>query len=417
MEKPVSPKKVSRRELLQHIAITGGVAVAGAGLSRLAGFDPSKLAGLVESNRVAKLPTERFLETYQADFKNTEFGMTFSPDHNPPSVEKILGLEEKLVSLDWLVNDLKLHHIRLGIKWSTVDRGAAEELDMEMYEPYFKELELLSKFKPIKITLNVGPIKTNRHPEVYVPDRLVHAYNLKSVNGMLPKDHPVLEDGLEYLDKLFKYLTLHHSELVDLIDIIQYDNEPATQFGNPGIMSHNSWVGNYEQIRAQYLQPTKILLNSAGLRQLPEITTIMRQSQLNGIEQSRFVVGLDFYSQFQVNATLLGKSIAIPLSGDLFTTTLRPGVTLDWWKKLFPYLLREVTEEQTEPWNELVTPGNSAEHFKYGLTRTVLWNNDIGPTVHRLWGAEHLAALQLRKQTSLEHREIFKIIRSINTKN
>ena len=382
----------TRRQLVQGTLIgAGGAILYGTGL------DISQLPQSVSDNREAKLSVKDFIDLNFSWLKAIKLGATFMPDQLP----KEMSEKQKLIHLKWLIDTLGLKNFRLGIQWDRVEQLDGT-LDTEYYLPYIRTV----LDSGVELILNVGPIKTCRYPEVYIPSNYYQQFNLQQFEGTLPLNHPLGEIAVEYIDKLLTQLVIQIPELKARIKTIQFDNEPFTKFGIP-ILPNPKWLEFYMDSADRILDnQAQVLMNSAALLQVPQIIEKLRSEP----DAKRFIVGADYYTELVVNN--------IPVTIDPFLTSLSPGNSLSELKRQLIELgvTTAIPELQMEPWGVQKTPGNSIEHLQFVLQRSFQFA--LTDTPHSfpilLWGAEGLAQKAFTRKLNNQHIQMIELIQHIS---
>jgi hypothetical protein len=251
-------------------------------------------------------------------------GTTFDPQYC-----KSLNLDP-LDTLEKLI-ELELNPIRIGVKWSEVEKRKDEYTWREYYEIF----EILQNNK-IEIIPVIG-IKVPRWPEVYIPDYLEFD----------KKDNYTISARDEFLKKrLFKFLKelISHYQKLKNVKCVQIENEPLIRFGPKNWkLSYEFLEEEVELVRKLWKKP--ILLTTSGLPTtgLPvEIINGGLKAKLN-IGKLADCIGLNVFPRFEIKK--LGKVTYANASNTSWQY-------LNYWFNRYTKLGKEciVTELQAEPW-------------------------------------------------------------------
>jgi len=354
------------------------------------------------------LPTDNFLKAYKTRLKNTKIGCSFSPEYLE-EITKNPTPEVGLKALQFIINDLYMRHIRLGIRWNKVEEERGK-IDFSYYKPYFDYC--LSQ--NVSICLNIGPIKTFRWPEQYVPE-----WALKSLQK-IPKKKAVLDEKSEiavhsllYAERLLSYLAKAYStKELARITLVQPENESFYPFGVYSWRLSQSYMTRLIVLVKTYLPHAGIMLNSAETRNLNAIIRLFQSLRTIGY-QNTLVSGFNYYY-----AVPLMQKLPFFMRLDSISRTQLAGRNLCRKNiecaKDFGYSI-EVSEAQFEPWPPMMSPGSSAQEFRYLLIRCISYIlNTQKYAVIRLWGIERLFYSFYTKSATDEHKEIVEIIKQIN---
>lgn len=365
--------------------------------------------------KFADTTNKNFLEKNCKLLKYLVIGCSFSPEQIEflNKKEKYSKLNDKKVKplecLKVIVEQFKINDIRLGIRWNQVDNG--KEIDISYYEPL---LNYCFK-KNVNVTLNVGPIKTFRWPEQFVPQYILDKVDQPPVKSYIqPNSDLALEAGL-YLEKLFKKLkSSFTAKQLEQIKIIQLENEPFHPFGIFRWRMSEEYMDDLMQITLKYFPDVSFLINSSETSNVKKIAKYYKKNiQRNLSLRNRLISGYNFF--YHVPGVryipFFGVLDSITLSNLTFQRVHKKNIE---WAKTIGFKI-EITEAQTEPWLPIVSPGSSSREFKFMLLRSV--NNLLNyrqKSVLRVWGIEHLSLSFVKEKITKEQEEIIDLIKKIN---
>jgi hypothetical protein len=355
------------------------------------------------------LPTDVFFKKYQDVLPNVRIGCSFSPEYLQDII-KDKSSAKGLEALAFIIGDLKIREIRLGIRWNLVEKEKGK-IDFSYYKPYFD----YCLNHEVSICLNIGPIKTFRWPEQFVPE-----WALKSLEK-IPKKKAVLDTqdelsklALSYTERLLSYLTKEYSvkELAK-ITTVQPENESFHTFGVYSWRMSESYILSLIPLVSKYLPNAGIMLNSSETRNLNAIIRLFQTLRVNNYKQP-LKSGFNYYYT-------VPRMLKIPFVGKLDSISRTQLVRRNLCRKNikcaqdYGYTI-EVSEAQFEPWLPVKSPGSSAQEFRYLLIRTIAHIlNTKEVSVIRLWGIERFFHAFNTNSATSEQKEILDIIKRINT--
>jgi hypothetical protein len=355
-----------------------------------------------------------FLKNNRNLFKNLRIGCSFAPEQ----VEFLLKKDTikhpsvtALTCLKKIVEDFHISDIRLGIRWNSVDTNGT--IDISYYKPY---LEYCFK-KNIAITLNVGPIKTFRWPEQFVPEYILKKTQLPPIGAEIACDSQLAKHARTYLEKLYTVLTKEYTpEQRANITIIQIENEPFHPFGTYRWRMSEEYMESLYSLTYKYFPDVSLVINSSETRNLKKTARFYNHLiQKNPELKNKLIVGYNYFYNVPNARTfpMVGTLDSITLSNVTFQRLCQKNIT---WSENIGYTI-EVTEAQTEPWLPIKSPGNSAQEFRFLLLRTSQFLlNCRKKSLMRIWGIEHLALSTIHGTDTLEHQQIVDLIQRINQK-
>lgn len=320
-------------------------------------------------------------------FNDLVLGASFSPEYC-----KKIGSDDAFKLLKIVNTNLGIKDIRLGVRWNVVDNE--NRISLSYYDKYIRYVLKNSS----RICLNIGPIKVFRWPEEHIPNVLkdLEVNKIKS-NSELAKH------SFEYLNNLLSSIKQEYGD--SLKDVVfQLDNEPFYKFGRVGITMSNKYVLDTMKILKEYFPNNKVMINSAGRRNIKRILKIFQYSQDRGLyNPDALILGFNYYFR------LPNRPLIEPLSGfDLFNMSIKKLKRL---QKTRHFGL-EISEGQFEPWGRADSPGNSFSDFKYLLDNCYKYfPTDYEYKLLRLWGVEKLALKIYNKELSSQYNEIIKQIK------
>lgn len=350
----------------------------------------SDLINLIKAYRNRLKPQSELLNM----LKDIEIGCSFDPFHQVFYEKNV----DPLKTLEYIHKKLEINNIRLGIRWSKVDKG--NKIDFTEYKPYFDYCFTNN----INVVINVGPIKTMRWPEEHIPDKFKHSIKPKDT---ITIDHAIAEYAFRYLYNLLTYLKLEYSNHFDKVFAVQGDNELFNRFGEFKVKISSEFEHEVIKIIAKTFPDKPIFINSAGLNDLKKIFDL-----LEGISGQR-IVGINYYYKTAIHHR-------IPIINKLDNLIIKNlfAVSVSKLKRIAAtkgYLV-EVSELQGEPWwPNALTPGNKFNEFVFTLLRSkYLKPQNQSKLLVRYWGIEDFAAKFLTDSATKENIAIKDLIISIN---
>lgn len=340
--------------------------------------------------RAKRLSEESMLQLIQNRGAQTRLGCTFLPE----KIDDWNSSANSLQILQYCVETLHIKDIRFGLRWNKVEKNG--NIDLAYYASL---LEYMHKHK-VKITLNIGPVKTALWPETYVPQSVATLNDLPKRSKITPDDL-VGKAALLYLARLLK--ELKKQVYWKSITMIQPENESYNYFGDTEWIVSDEYLSKVIQVIRRHYSG-KILLNSSGTFDLSQIKNF-----LHAYPQKNLTVGLDYY----YTADSLYK-ILWTRGFDHVTNRKHPfGYGLkDFLQKY--HLGLEVTEAQYEPWNRATHPGSSLQELNWLLLRCLRFFQPSQDALIRLWGIEQLIARQLQNTPFPDDQKQIDLIQKIN---
>jgi len=378
------------------------------------------LINLYLAHKYKHLNVKEFKNRYQKEISQISIGCSFNPEHwifykdadSPYAINNDKHQGEIVLKVaKFIVEDLKIKNIRLSIRWSEVYKNG--EIDLTYYKDLFNYI--LSQ--DVKITLNVGPIKTMRWPEETVPeDILLQLKSRPDKEVFITAESELGQISLSYVHALLQKLKSEFTnEQLEKIETFQTNNEAFNKFGHFGWTMSDEFEMKVVEIVNQEFPNKRFLFNSAGRNDLNRVTKLVFKlaNKLNK-PFTDFVIGYNYY--FKVPQTAKNfilkyfDNLWIAIPGSMSTSKLKKlckdkGFTI------------EVSELQGEPWLGIDAPGNSLSDFLYSLIRcfqSILNLNDQKRSIIRYWGIEDLVVKKLKGENSKEHEKIFDLIKEIN---
>lgn len=319
------------------------------------------------------------------------FAASFSPEHHKLAES---SLDERLRVLKFIVKELHIRDIRLGIRWSQVDQG--QGIGLSYYKPYLDYLFA----QDMSVCLNLGPIKVMRWPEEHLPKYLLDKYPITPQELITPQSKWG-ELGLEHLKQLCEALVAQYPQAAQQ-RLIQLDNEGFNRFGEYKLLVSEDYVIRTMGIAKQYFPHAGILVSSSGRRNFDEVSRLFIRTQ-KVFENLNLRVGVNYYYKVPVWGQLpifkRFDNITLALPWDMSVQRLHALCVKHGWDI-------EVTELQAEPWPPFYSPGNSAAELQQIVQRVkdhLLINNQ---GVIRLWGIEDWALSLVKGEGSPEHVKI-----------
>lgn len=342
-----------------------------------------------------------FINNYLQLIKNIEIGGTFIPENL--AYEGLTDIEI-IAALQYLVVDLNIKHLRIGLRLDKIDLNKG---DIGLYKKILK----YCFDNNIKLILNLGPIKYCGWPEYHLSE------TIKNNTNTLPKIKSVINSNSEIslvsraeLEKLLILLTTLYSasELKNVITL-QAENESFNAFGKYKWVFSEDHLTEIIHLFDIYFPRRSILVNSAGLFDTNSIINFIKKRS----DSKRFTLGLNYYYDFDKFRNL---KFYRWLDLYVFSWKLK-NFNLSFIKKMqTKYCFKtEITEAQMEPWGRANDPGNSIQSLKFVILRSAIFlkqnNGYIG-----LYGLDRLAMKAIRKNLNHEHLEMIDLIKKIQNK-
>lgn len=333
-------------------------------------------------------------------WNGVEIGTTFIPE----VYENGRDENKMYLALKFILDVLKMRHIRLGIRWNQVFENG--KIDLKYYK---KLIKFLLK-KDVKITLCLGPIKSPGWPEQFVPKEILD--KTKNKDGENLSDDFVKEQAVAYLHDLITILKWEiGTGLIKKIQNFQIDNEPFNKFGEVKFDLDKEYLARVILIlKKEFGQEIDILINSAGRLDLQKFYELKKTCQ-----ETNFTLGLNYYYAVDNLVNLpkfyLFNSNTIGNWGDFTVRKIHNLRSQNFFKL-------EVTEAQMEPWGRADFPGNSLQSLVYVLLQTArfLKMDQNWPVVIRVWGVEKLVEKYIENKNNSEHDNMVDLIRFLNDK-
>jgi hypothetical protein len=385
---------------------------------------------LFEQGRVwqeSTISNTEFIRKYKEHLENLIIGCSFSPEHIEYLLEQVKNQNAKVkntsqksqFTLDCLkavVEEFNIRDLRLGIRWNSVDlpagRQAGKSIDLSYYKPF---LDYCFE-KKVNITLNVGPIKIFRWPEQYVPEYILQKIELPKKGSQIIPESELAKDAKAYLEKLYQVLKSTYTEKqLAQIKIIQIENEPFHRFGEYEWRMSEEYMTALYNLTLKYFPHVSFLINSSETRNIAKTAHFyQRIISKNKKLKHRLILGYNFFYKVPHARTvpILGTFDSISLTNLSRKKLCRKNID---WAQDIGYAI-EVTEAQTEPWLPIITPGNSAQEFRFLLLRSVYHLLDgRKKSLMRIWGIEHLVLAKKMKMLTPDQQQIIELIQRINT--
>lgn len=356
----------------------------------------------------ADTSNELFLKDNERKLARVRIGGSFSPEQASFLYREAGEEDDPLKNLQYIVEELHIRDLRLGIRWSEVMRQRGK-VNISNYTPYLNYC-----FKNgVNLCLNVGPIKTFRWREQHIPDFL-RDNSLPAYGALITSDMEIAKEATEYYILLLHQLNLEYGkDLKEKVKIVQIDNEPSVKFGEFGWVMSINHLENLIDITQTYFPQSKYLFNS-GPFAIDPISHLFDSLAKRNI---KLVYGTDYYPWIDDHTNPYSKLLHLPLinSLDLITLSKMAGQPIQPISKTA--FDREATEIQFEGWGRHYTPGNSVRDFMYILLRCMNDILDINTNqiqVARLWGLEAFARKMMAGVNTEDHNRIVRLIHAVN---
>jgi hypothetical protein len=148
----------NRRQFLQFILLITGSIVASFGRKLI-----EPILHQYQAKKESSIDVQAFLEQHQEKLQKIELGCTFSPEHFV-----LLAPEVTPDQVVTILKELLIKKIRFTMRW---DRCLNEDfkIDLSFYEPWLTAFAQAG----FELTVSLGPIKTPRYPESFVPQKVI----------------------------------------------------------------------------------------------------------------------------------------------------------------------------------------------------------------------------------------------------
>lgn len=401
--------KLSRKDLLKLAPLAifglgvGGIVLEKAGEAYVEQLFDWQTAGL---------PNAEFLATLGDRIKGLTIDCSFSPEQ----LENVSSGSVKPVdAIRFLRQDLGMRDFRLGVRWDrVVTKNNQNQINLDYYDDTLGECLTGNSI----VTLDRGPVKVFRWPEVHIPDFVLEGLRPKPPEGaQIQPGTDIAKKSLEYTQRLYEALRNYYSPSeLSHITTIQTNNEGRDAFGELKWTIHPQLESENVDLALWYFPNANILMNCGNILNQWDVTNFLVELKQQGKVKGKVIAGVDYYS----------RNSNLPAGGILDSIGLAETMVI-----FNPLEMNrqsdvdevECTEGQLEPWNEkpapgqeaLARPGNSVREARYLLLRTI---NHIlrtkGPKRLRWWGAERLAYLALTGQLTNEQNQIVDLTQRVN---
>ncbi|MBN1332004.1 hypothetical protein JW978_03915 [Candidatus Dojkabacteria bacterium] len=332
-----------------------------------------------------------------------KIGTSFSPEELE---SKGLSYFQSLEALKVVREEFEIKDIRLGIRWNqAVDKNGT--VDLHYYKPFLD----YCLNTDIKLTLNIGPIKTFRWPESHVP-----AVVLKKLEKIPPNNTEIdLEDdmaavAIHFSEELLNKLQSRYSaEELGHIVMIQPENEAFNAFGLKKWTMSEEYIQKMIETIWEFFPGKEILLSSSGCTNIKKCLEVA-QKYVERIH--KFTFGINYYYKTPFNQ----QSPFISWYDDIWRSRFH-GISCAKNKKLADYYgyKVEITEAQLEGWGHRIKgPGQSTIEFERMMKRIERFILPEEGGLVRVWGIENFARDYIFKRLSEEQQNIIRIIKDIN---
>ncbi|MBD3280172.1 hypothetical protein GF389_01445 [Candidatus Dojkabacteria bacterium] len=335
-------------------------------------------------------------------------GITIGTSFSPEELEhKGLSYFQAVEALEIVHKEFGIKDIRLGIRWNK----AVEEdgdVDLEYYKPFLD----YCLTHDVRLTLNVGPIKTFRWPEDHVPKFILN--KLKQVprkGSSVDLNDELAEPALHYLEELLNELKATYSEKeLENIVMIQPENEAFNSFGVHKWTMSNEYMKQLVHVIWEFFLGIRILLSSSGCLDIPQCLSVAsgKYEEHFGL----FAFGVNYYYKTPFNQSLP----FLNWYDDIWRSRLN-GFSCKKNKQLaeaYGYKI-EVTEAQLEGWGPKIKgPGRSVKEFKKMMRRIEKHILPKEGGLVRVWGIENFARDLINKNITPEQISLIKEMRDCN---
>lgn len=326
--------------------------------------------------------------------KNLNLAISFSPEHLRWLQDQEKFKNKKITNLeflDFVTKELHTKNVRLGLRWCNIDQNG--QLQLGEYE----EIIRYCLNNSVQLTLNIGPIKTFRWPEVFVPDYILDDLNLRDHQKLvITSTQEISKRSGTYIENLFElFKEKFGPNFFDKVYAIQPENELFNPFGERLWTLDQSHILELTKVINKYFPNSKILFSGSGdinesdlaNPDILKIQNLIRFLSENTTIKNKFIIGLNYYylaPGFPKNSRgiiLDNFSRLKAINGDDIFLNLKK------FAEEFDVEI-EITELQFEPWGEFTSPGSSEEEFIFQILRLSQELRLLERLNIRLWGAE-----------------------------
>lgn len=366
----------------------------------------------------ALLPPDEFLAHYAGAIhaRRIRLGCSFAPEYFGAAAEGGRpGAEETAMrALRAAVEDLGMADIRLGLRW---DNLAPDGVYLSsFYRPY---LDYCFGHPAIRtVSLDIGPIKTFRWPEIHVPDAVLdRVRRVPQSSATITPEMELAQLSYGHAERAVAYLGREYDGAKPVSISL---NEPFHGFGRFEWTMSEEYLDQLIDIvfGSGYFQDADVLINSAQGLDLDRIADyfealVRRRPELRG----RLVSGFDIYP-------FLPPVVNIPVLRELLANIRR--TIRDWDRSVARSLRRahdpdygyriEVTEAQAEPFGKNTVVGNSLPHYQHVLAQC--FDRILDPaqeeSVIRVFGIEYQLRTLFEGTARPANHQILDLTRAMN---
>jgi hypothetical protein len=401
--------KLSRRDLLKLAPLAVfGIGVGGIVLEKAVEAYVEQLFDW----QTAGLPNAEFLAGLGDRVKGLRFDSSFSPEQ---LADVSNGSVKPVDALRFLKKDLGMRDFRLGTRWDRlVSKKNPDQINLDYYEDTLGECLTGDS----TVTLNSGPVRVFRWPEVHIPDFVLAGLHPRPPDGaQIMSGTDIARKSLEHTQRLYEALKNHYSisELSHL-KTVQTNNEGRDSFGKPRWTIDPQLENESINLALQYFDEVNILMNCGDILNQWDVTNFLVGLKRQGKIKGKIISGVDFYP----------RNSNLPVGGILDSIGLAQAMVFNPLEFNRNSGVDEVecTEGQLEPWKDnpkpgeeaLARPGNSVREARYLMLRAI--NNILRtgtPSRIRWWGVERLTYLALTGQLTEEQEKIIDLTQRVNS--
>jgi hypothetical protein len=337
--------------------------------------------------------------------QNKTEGLTLGCSFAPELIKKNKSL--RLPALKFVVEDLGIKDIRLGIRWNKA-QASKGKVDIRFYKKYID----YCLHKKVNLCLNIGPIKTFRWPEEHIPEDLIDDYIKSGTKSKITLETEISKHALDYLEKLLAELKNNYGKELAQI-LIQPENEAFFPFGFYKVYLGEDYLLEILHKIKSELPQNQILLSSAGRLNLKQTLNFWQKVVAEKLyTYEDLTLGFNYY--YKTN-----QVTNIP-----FLTATDPIIFAPPWTMSIRKLRKlateqgfkvEISEAQFESWAEQTDPGSKFSDFNYLLNRSAnIFPETQEKRVVRLWGIEGFALKNLNKICTSEEAQICRKIKHLS---
>ncbi|NJK70743.1 MAG: hypothetical protein HC932_00515 [Thermales bacterium] len=336
----------------------------------------------LKSKLLSCLNNDYFLRV--SSVSQAKIGATFVPEYFD-------NQETNMLILRTIVEDFGMQYIRIGIRWDRTQPNKS----LPTLEYYRQYLDYLYS-KSVNITFSLGPIKSPRWPEYFIPKWILDTCKCPAHGCTINTKEDLSQFAFDYLDSIVNLLKKEIPKTQLNKHIFEIENECYNPFGKYQWIFSDGYLNIcYRTIRKKFSN-NLISFSSSGSRNYINILNLSNSYKLN---PKGIIINCNYYYIFDKNYN------------DPFA------FLYDDWVRYNKKTIREIKKEadsnkfligigeaQMEPWKRAKTPGNTIRSLRFVLDRVIrIRPNNQKLFVINLWGIEELVNKSIINQSTKEH--------------